>query len=49
MVRLKARYVGILQEKISISIPYGAIKSLNAKSNFLSYSYISIPYGAIKS
>jgi len=32
-----------------ISIPYGAIKRLTGKNNYLKFSRISIPYGAIKS
>ena len=31
-----------------ISIPYGAIKRLTGKNNYLKFSKISIPYGAIK-
>jgi len=34
---------------ILISIPYGAIKSLDEKEVIRIVRYISIPYGAIKS
>jgi len=48
MVRLKATRFLLKVEKVIISIPYGAIKSIYKHNGFTMIS-ISIPYGAIKS
>ena len=48
MVRLKASEPPKNLAFCQISIPYGAIKRLTGKNNYLKFSKISIPYGAIK-
>jgi len=49
MVRLKVPRKGMHDKRFIISIPYGAIKSLNLEAWQLNLQRISIPYGAIKS
>ena len=49
MVRLKDNSSNVIILFINISIPYGAIKSVNDFEFLESIFDISIPYGAIKS
>ena len=49
MVRLKVAKNSLTVGQIEISIPYGAIKSINIIFRNFLQKKISIPYGAIKS